>query len=85
MNDFRPLGAPIRAPEPAPARDEYERKTAHGINVWKNKRTGMIQTDPPPVPCAPAKQPLEHMVDTIQKSRQQQEEDGFPVQEYGGF
>ena len=86
MSDFRPLGKPVRAPEPAPKPDEWERKVSHGTSVWKNKTTGRIQTDPPPKPPPPpVKQPLEHMVETIQKSRQQQEDDGFSVGEFGGF
>lgn len=49
MTDYRPLGAPIQPPSVAKP-DEWEDKIVHGTRVYRNKRTGLLQTDPPKTP-----------------------------------
>lgn len=84
MNDFRPLGAPIRTPEKEKP-DEYEFKVVHGQSVWKNKRTGQLQTNNPVPIIPPVFNPFEHMREILKKAQQDQEDDGFPMEFYGAF
>jgi len=70
--------------------DEYERFIGqHGDRLMRNKRTGAVESatprrinvEPPPPPV----DPLEHLMDVIKKSQQQQEEDGYPNIYWGTF
>ena len=80
------LGKPIRPPEPGPEIDQWEPyKSIHGP-MLRNKRTGalrtLVQPKGPQFKPSPA---IDFILDLIQKQREAQEEDGFPISEFGGM
>ena len=80
------LGKKVVAPEPAPKPDEYEFKVSHGTPVYRNKRTGQLQTNAPSQNLPPVNSPaIDFILEVIAKNRQEQEDDGFSVGEFGGF
>ena len=77
MSDYK-LGKKI-VPEPIDIEieDEYEAVNTSGT-ILRNKRTGKLETSiTPKGPQYP--DPYQHMLDILKK----QEEDGFPVFEFG--
>ena len=90
------LGKKIVPPAPEAGPDEWKPfKGQHGTNMERNARTGEIRTDQTPSgPQYP--DPYQHLLDILRKQEgewhstgwitrhlRQQEEDGFPLNEFG--
>ena len=83
------LGKKI-VPEVIVSEDKWEPfKGQHGTNMERNKRTGEIRTDQTPK-GSQIPDPIQHYLDILKKNDeayarqlQQQEEDGFPLNEWG--
>lgn len=80
-----PLGKKVVAPEPAPKPDEYEFKVSHGTPVYRNKRTGQLQTNAPTPILPPAPDPFKHMHEILKRAREAQEDDGFEMNFWGAM
>jgi hypothetical protein len=78
------LGKAIRPKAPEPKEDEYERFTGqHGDRLMRNKRTGAIESAVPkriePIPTPVTVEQWDALLDALSK----QEEDGYPINQWG--